>query len=86
MEFQFGQFRAAVPDVFLHNTSPTPSPFPGMGSKGVGRGHTREEQNTDKALMLYQHCSAIAKALLCYKGCLGYKCQTLHHTSCSEEH
>lgn len=54
--------------------------------EGGWEGADQEEQKPEKALMLYQHCSAIAKALLCYQGCLGHKCQTLHHTSCSEEH
>lgn len=62
MEYQLGQLRAAVPDVFPHNTSPTPSLFLGMGSKGVGRGQTREEQKPEKALMLYQQLLSNSKS------------------------
>lgn len=56
-----------------------PHPPPSYCQKwGVRRGQTREEQNPEVALMLYQHCSATAKALICYQGCLGHKGQTLH--------
>lgn len=42
---QFGQFRAAVPGVLPHNTSPSPSLFLGMGSRGLGGGRPGKNKN-----------------------------------------
>ena len=35
--------------------------------------------------MLCKHCSAIAKALVCYQHCFSNKSEVQHHASCYEE-
>lgn len=43
------------------------------------------ERDTEKALVLYKHCSAVAKTLVCYQPCFSHWCKTLHCTSCCDE-
>ena len=67
MEYPFGQFGSAVLAMSLPNLLSTTSILT-VGSGG-----------RDKALMLYKHCSAIAKTFLYYQHCFSHKCKTQHH-------
>lgn len=56
IEYAFGQFRSSVPGViFLSNLLPTPACLLG------------EKRETEKTLMLWEHCSAISKLWVCYQ-------------------
>lgn len=46
------------------------------------------ERETEKALMLYKHCSTADKTLVCYQPCFGHQSKTgqvLHPTGYCEE-
>ena len=40
------------------------------------------EQETEKALMLCKHCSAIATMSACYQSCFGHQGKAQHHRDC----
>ena len=65
MEYPFGQLGSAVPAASPPSFLCTPSLLAG----GVVR-------ETEKALTLCKHCSAITKTSLCYQHCFRHKCKT----------
>ena len=53
---------------------PTSCPPPGLWSR-VG----------ETVLMLWEHCSALAKSSVCYQHCSNYKCKAQHREGCCGE-
>ena len=67
MEYHFHHFGSSVSLASPHNLLPMPSVLTGAA-----------EWETEKTLMLCKHCSAVAKTLVGYQYCFGYKSKTQH--------
>lgn len=71
MEHHFSHSRSAV--------SPAPPPNLFLPTHSTLTGAAGRE--TEKTLMLRKHCLAVAKTLMCYRYCLGYKSETQKQTT-----
>lgn len=74
MEHHFGQLGSSVPAVSPLNLLSTPS----LLAAGAGWG-------TEKAVMLYKHCSETHKTSACYQNSFGHKSKAQHHREYREE-
>ena len=73
MEYPFGQFGSAVLDLSPPKILPTPSLLVRGGNAG------------ETALMLWEHCSAVAKTLVCYQHLSSYQYRAQHYEGCYGE-
>ena len=71
VEYPFGHFGSAVLALSPPNLLPTPSLL-GFGGGVVG----------ETASMLWEHCSAVAKTLVCYQHPSSYNYKAQHYEGC----
>ena len=71
MEYTVGQLGLAVPSVSSSSLLTIPSLLSGIA-----------EWETEKAFMLFKHCSAIVKTIAMFQLCFGHKSKMQHHKIC----